>query len=147
RRLCRGPVSRHTAVPVAPARRVPAWCDGPAGHVARLGVAVGPRLRDARRREGPGPADAAAPRPAPSRGGAGGRDGRRRAGGHPRPRPRSALMALTGRLGLLALLGAIVPLFVPSWWSLFAVWGALLMGVVIDFALAGNVRALRFHRS
>ena len=56
-------------------------------------------------------------------------------------------MALTGRLGLLALLGAIVPLFVPSWWSLFAVWGALLMGVVIDFALAGNVRALRFHRS
>src|SRR5690606_16186069 len=103
--------------------------------------------RDARRREGPGPADAAAPRPAPSRGGAGGRDGRRRAGGHPRPRPRSALMALTGRLGLLALLGAIVPLFVPSWWSLFAVWGALLMGVVIDFALAGNVRALRFHRS
>lgn len=56
-------------------------------------------------------------------------------------------MALTGRLGLLALLGAVVPLFAPSWWTLFAVWGVLLLGVAADLALAGNVRALRFHRS
>ncbi|MEU5877330.1 DUF58 domain-containing protein [Spirillospora sp. NPDC047279] len=56
-------------------------------------------------------------------------------------------MALTGRLGLLALLGAAVPLLLPSWWTLFAIWGALLLLVVLDLALAGNVRALRFHRS
>ncbi|MFS2294441.1 MAG: DUF58 domain-containing protein, partial [Actinomadura sp.] len=56
-------------------------------------------------------------------------------------------MALTGRLGLLALLGALVPLFAPSWWAMFGVWGALLLGVVVDMALAGNVRALRFHRA
>ncbi|TMZ54572.1 DUF58 domain-containing protein, partial [Klebsiella pneumoniae] len=55
-------------------------------------------------------------------------------------------MALTGRLGLLALLGALVPLFAPSWWAMFGVWGALLLGVVVDMALAGNARALRFHR-
>ncbi|QKG25155.1 DUF58 domain-containing protein [Actinomadura verrucosospora] len=56
-------------------------------------------------------------------------------------------MALTGRLGLLALLGALVPILVPSWWALLAVWGVLLLGVLVDLALAGNVRALRFHRS
>ena len=56
-------------------------------------------------------------------------------------------MALTGRLGLLALLSAAIPLFAPSWWTLFIVWGVLLLGVVVDLALAGNVRALRFHRS
>ncbi len=56
-------------------------------------------------------------------------------------------MALTGRLGLLALLGALVPLFAPSWWGLFAVWGVLLLGVVADLVLAGNVRKLRFHRA
>ncbi|GAA2127715.1 DUF58 domain-containing protein [Actinomadura napierensis] len=56
-------------------------------------------------------------------------------------------MALTGRLGLLALLGAVVPILLPSWWTLLAIWGVLLLGVVTDLALAGNVRALRFHRS
>ncbi|RSN71466.1 MULTISPECIES: DUF58 domain-containing protein [Actinomadura] len=56
-------------------------------------------------------------------------------------------MALTGRLGLLALLGALVPILLPSWWTLFALWGVLLLGVAADLALAGNVRALRFHRS
>jgi uncharacterized protein (DUF58 family) len=55
-------------------------------------------------------------------------------------------MALTGRLALLAALGALVPIFVPSWWTLLAVWGVLLLGVALDLALAGNVRALRFHR-
>ncbi|MDL4814642.1 DUF58 domain-containing protein [Actinomadura opuntiae] len=56
-------------------------------------------------------------------------------------------MALTGRLGLLALLGAVAPILLPSWRTLFAIWGVLLLGVVADLALAGNVRALRFHRS
>ncbi|HEU5024016.1 MAG TPA: DUF58 domain-containing protein [Spirillospora sp.] len=56
-------------------------------------------------------------------------------------------MALTGRLGLLALLGAAAPILLPSWWTLLALWGVLLLGVVVDLALAGNVRALRFHRS
>ncbi|HEV7935120.1 MAG TPA: DUF58 domain-containing protein [Actinomadura sp.] len=55
-------------------------------------------------------------------------------------------MALTGRLGALAALGAIVVVFVPSWWTLLAIDTALLLGVVTDLALAGNVRGLRFHR-
>jgi uncharacterized protein (DUF58 family) len=56
-------------------------------------------------------------------------------------------MALTGRLGLLAGLGAIVVIFVPSWWAMLAVEAVLLLGVLADLALAGNVRRLRFHRS
>ncbi|MDL4776019.1 DUF58 domain-containing protein [Actinomadura xylanilytica] len=56
-------------------------------------------------------------------------------------------MALTGRLGLLAALGALVPIFLPSWWALAALWAALAAAVAADLALAGNVRALRFHRS
>ncbi|RAY14282.1 DUF58 domain-containing protein [Actinomadura craniellae] len=55
-------------------------------------------------------------------------------------------MAVTGRLGLLAALGVIVPLLVGRGWALLAVQGVLLLGVVVDLALAGNVRALRFHR-
>ncbi|MEW2354166.1 DUF58 domain-containing protein [Spirillospora sp. NPDC029432] len=56
-------------------------------------------------------------------------------------------MALTGRLGLLALLAAPLPIFFPSWWTLLGILGVLLLGVVADLALAGNVRALRFHRA
>jgi uncharacterized protein (DUF58 family) len=56
-------------------------------------------------------------------------------------------MALTGRTGLLAVLGALVLVFAPSWWALLAVEGVLLLGVVFDIALAGNVRRLRFHRA
>jgi MoxR-like ATPases len=56
-------------------------------------------------------------------------------------------MALTGRTGLLAALGAIVLLFVPHWWALLALEGALAVGVAADLALAGNVRRLRLHRS
>ncbi|MBC6464866.1 DUF58 domain-containing protein [Actinomadura alba] len=56
-------------------------------------------------------------------------------------------MALTGRLGLLAALTAIVLIFVPSWWALLAVEGVLLALVIIDLALAGNVRSLRLHRA
>jgi uncharacterized protein (DUF58 family) len=56
-------------------------------------------------------------------------------------------MALTGRLGLLAALGSIATIFVPSWWALLAVEGVLLLGVVVDLVLAGNVRKLRFHRA
>ncbi|MFB4313313.1 DUF58 domain-containing protein [Actinomadura sp. 21ATH] len=56
-------------------------------------------------------------------------------------------MALTGRLGLLALLAAPLPILLPSWWTPLGVLGVLLLGVVADLALAGNVRALRFHRA
>ncbi|GLW61821.1 lipoprotein [Actinomadura rubrobrunea] len=55
-------------------------------------------------------------------------------------------MAVTGRLGLLALIGAVVPIVLPSWWTLAGLWGVLLAGVAVDLALAGNVRALRLHR-
>jgi uncharacterized protein (DUF58 family) len=56
-------------------------------------------------------------------------------------------MALTGRTGLLALLGAVVLLFVPSPWVLLAVEGLIGVAVALDLALAGNIRRLRFHRS
>jgi uncharacterized protein (DUF58 family) len=56
-------------------------------------------------------------------------------------------MALTGRAGLLAILGAIVLIFVPSWWALLTVEAVVLLGVAVDLALAGNVRRLRFHRA
>jgi uncharacterized protein (DUF58 family) len=57
-------------------------------------------------------------------------------------------MALTGRLALLAVLGAlVVGLLLPSWAGLLAVQGVLAAGVLVDMALAGGVRGLRFERS
>ncbi|MGI5232982.1 DUF58 domain-containing protein [Actinoallomurus sp. CA-142502] len=56
-------------------------------------------------------------------------------------------MALTGRTGLLALLGAAVMVIVPSWWTLLAVNALIVALVAADLALAGNVRALGLHRS
>ncbi|OXM67246.1 DUF58 domain-containing protein [Amycolatopsis vastitatis] len=57
-------------------------------------------------------------------------------------------MAVTGRLGLLALFGAlVVGLLVPSDTGILAVGGALLVLVVVDLVLAGSVRPLRFSRS
>ncbi|REE98455.1 DUF58 domain-containing protein [Thermomonospora umbrina] len=56
-------------------------------------------------------------------------------------------MALTGRLGLLAALGAVMPLVLPGWWTLIAVWAVLAAGVAVDLALAGNVRRLGLHRA
>lgn len=57
-------------------------------------------------------------------------------------------MAFTGRLGLVALFGAlVVGLLLPSTTGLLAVGGALLLLVVVDLVLAGSVRALVFSRS
>ncbi|WP_020662392.1 DUF58 domain-containing protein [Amycolatopsis benzoatilytica] len=57
-------------------------------------------------------------------------------------------MAVTGRLGLLALLGALaVGLLFPTGTGVAAVAAVLLMLVAFDLALAGSVRALRFSRS
>jgi uncharacterized protein (DUF58 family) len=56
-------------------------------------------------------------------------------------------MALTGRTGLLAALGAIVLLVAAHWWALLAIEGVLALGVTVDLVLAGNIRRLRFHRS
>jgi uncharacterized protein (DUF58 family) len=56
-------------------------------------------------------------------------------------------MALTGRTGLLALLGAVVMVVVPSWWTLLAVNALLVALVAVDLALAGNIRSLGLHRS
>ncbi|MFB9839827.1 DUF58 domain-containing protein, partial [Actinoallomurus acaciae] len=56
-------------------------------------------------------------------------------------------MALTGRTGLLALLGAVVMVSVPSWWTLLAANALIVALVAADLALAGNVRALGLHRS
>lgn len=56
-------------------------------------------------------------------------------------------MALTGRTGLLALLGAVVMVLVPSWWTLLAVNALIVALIATDLALAGNVRSLGLHRS
>jgi uncharacterized protein (DUF58 family) len=56
-------------------------------------------------------------------------------------------MALTGRTGLLALVGAALLVVAPSWWTLIVMNAALVALVVADLALAGNVRRLRLHRS
>lgn len=57
-------------------------------------------------------------------------------------------MSLTGRTGLLALLGVpIVALLFPSWLGIGLVAAVLLVGVLFDLLLAGPVRALELHRS
>src|SRR5690606_10496682 len=79
---------------------------------------------------------------------AGGRDRRRPARRHPVLGPGSALMALTGRAGLVAALGIVVVLFAPQPGPAVAgVCLVLAVGIVVDLALAGSVRPLRFHRS
>ena len=56
-------------------------------------------------------------------------------------------MALTGRAGLLALLGALVVGFLlPSMAGIALVTGVILLAIVVDLALAGPVRALSFTR-
>jgi uncharacterized protein (DUF58 family) len=57
-------------------------------------------------------------------------------------------MALTGRTGLLALLGAlVVGVLLPGWGGILLVEGLLAVGILADLMLAGSVRALRFARS
>ncbi|TKK88432.1 DUF58 domain-containing protein [Herbidospora galbida] len=57
-------------------------------------------------------------------------------------------MALTGRAALLAVAGALIVLAAPApalaFWLVVAV---IVLAVVVDLALAGSVRALRFERS
>ncbi|NUR91195.1 MAG: DUF58 domain-containing protein, partial [Nonomuraea sp.] len=57
-------------------------------------------------------------------------------------------MALTGRAGLVAALGVVVVLLAPQPdLALVGVCLLLAAAIVFDLALAGSVRALRFHRS
>ncbi|MGW4064853.1 DUF58 domain-containing protein [Amycolatopsis sp. NPDC004747] len=57
-------------------------------------------------------------------------------------------MAVTGRLGLLALFGAlVVGLLLPSATGLLVIGAVLLVLVGVDLVLAGSVRALTFARS
>ncbi|WP_037316473.1 DUF58 domain-containing protein [Amycolatopsis orientalis] len=57
-------------------------------------------------------------------------------------------MAVTGRLGLLALLAApVVGLLLPGWAGIGLAAAVLLLLVVLDLLLAGSVRRLRFARS
>jgi uncharacterized protein (DUF58 family) len=56
-------------------------------------------------------------------------------------------MALTGRLAAVALIGTLVVALVGSGWAVLAVDGLLLVGVLVDLALAGPVRGLRLSRS
>ena len=74
-RLHRRHLPRHPAVGLDPARRLASRRYRPARDEPGLGVAVGPRLRHARRRQDAGPPHAPAPDPAAPRGRAGGRDG------------------------------------------------------------------------
>ena len=56
-------------------------------------------------------------------------------------------MALNGRTGLLALLACVVLLVAPGWGVFFGLDLLIVAAVSVDLALAGNIRALRFHRS
>jgi uncharacterized protein (DUF58 family) len=56
-------------------------------------------------------------------------------------------MALTGRVALLALLGVVVVVAVPSWAGVLGVAAVLAAGVGADLLLAGSVRRLRFDRA
>jgi len=57
-------------------------------------------------------------------------------------------MALTGRVGLLAVAGAVVVgLLAPAWWGLLLVSGLLVLLICVDVALAASVRAVRLDRS
>jgi uncharacterized protein (DUF58 family) len=56
-------------------------------------------------------------------------------------------MALTGRTGLLALIGAAVMVIAPSWWTLLVVNALLAALVALDLYLAGGIRRLGLHRS
>ncbi|MGW4827145.1 DUF58 domain-containing protein [Amycolatopsis japonica] len=57
-------------------------------------------------------------------------------------------MAVTGRLGLLALLAApVVGFLLPSWAGIGLTAAVLLLVVVLDLLLAGSVRRLQFARS
>ncbi|AIJ21126.1 DUF58 domain-containing protein [Amycolatopsis methanolica] len=57
-------------------------------------------------------------------------------------------MAITGRAGLLALVGiVVVALGVPSWTGVLAVLGGLAVLVAVDLLLAASVRGLVFARS
>lgn len=57
-------------------------------------------------------------------------------------------MALTGRLGVLALFGVlVVGLVVPSWTGIWLVAAVLVALVLVDLVLAGGVRGLAFSRA
>ncbi|WP_435068233.1 DUF58 domain-containing protein [Amycolatopsis thermoflava] len=57
-------------------------------------------------------------------------------------------MAITGRAGLLALVGiVVVALGVPSWTGVLAVLGVIAVLVAVDLLLAASVRGLVFARS
>ncbi|MEU0516087.1 DUF58 domain-containing protein [Amycolatopsis sp. NPDC006125] len=57
-------------------------------------------------------------------------------------------MAITGRAGLLALVGiVVVALGVPSWTGVLAVLGVIALLVAVDLLLAASVRRLVFARS
>src|SRR5262249_56614572 len=99
--------------------RVTAGCvaarsDCAAGHGAVVGLAFGPQLRHARRREGDGPPDPAASGVASAGGRTRGRQPRRRSRGHTRGRAGAALVILTGRAGLIALI-CVLPITVSPW--------------------------------
>src|SRR5690606_9266075 len=141
-RLHRRHRRRDKEFPVVAARGVPAWRDGAVVHCAVVGLAVGPRLRHTRRRQGHGQADAAAPGGAATGGRTRGRHRRRRDRGHPVRGARTEIadgaVVLTGRAGLIALLCALPVVLSPYPAATFAVLAALLaVAVLADVALAG----------
>jgi uncharacterized protein (DUF58 family) len=55
-------------------------------------------------------------------------------------------VTLTGRTALVALVGVIPVALLPGWATLLGWSGALVLGVVLDLALAGSVRAVTIER-
>ena len=141
-------VGRHASLCGAATRGVTARRDGTAGHRAVVGVAVGSRLRHARRCQGDGQADIAAPHCIAAGSRTRGRHRGRRARRHPGRRSGAAVVILTGRTGLVALL-CVLPIAVSPWpaTAFAALLVALAVAVMIDVALAANPRAAMLTRT
>ena len=127
--------------------RVTARRDRTARHRQVLGLAVGTQLRHARRRQGDGASDVAAPHRAAARGRTRRRHARRRTGRHPGRRAGAALVTLTGRAGLVALI-CVLPIGLSPWpATAFALcWRLLAAAVASTSALAASTRDLGFTR-
>ena len=143
RRLRRRRRPGDAAGAVPRAGRQPARRGLPDAYGARLGLALGPRLRDARRRQGARPGHPRPPAVPAARGRARGRRRERRArlrAGLGR-RSRASSMAITGRVPLLLLLGLVAVVLRPTVGTVW-LW-VLVVGLVtvLDVALAPSPRS------
>src|SRR5699024_9862971 len=147
-RLHRGSVSGHPSVTVTAVGCITSWCHGPAAHQSCLGMVVGPRLCRPGRCQGPCQGHTAAPHLATTRSRVGRCDHRRDPRRCARLRPGTALMAVTGRSVLAALLAVGAVLISGQLSALVTAVALVLLALllVLDTLLAASPGALRLSR-